>query len=329
MPTNLPPEYYEVERRYRAAESPAEKAALLEEMISTIPKHKGTDKLRADYRRRLSKLKDAAAQARKKSGKVLSPYRIDKEGAGQVVIIGPTNVGKSTLVATLTNATPEVSDAPFTTWQPTPGMMPVDGVQIQLIDTPPLNEDYVEPDMMDLLRRCDLILLVVDLQGGPIRQLEDAVGLLASQRIVPRCCADRYAGGQRAFVKPLLVLVNKHDDEHTDEDFQIFLELLEDDWPLVPVSTRTGRNLEYMKQVVFEQLEIIRIYSKAPGQEPDYGAPFVLEKGGTVGDFAGKIHQDFSQNLKTARVWGHGVHDGQMVARDHVLHDGDVVELRI
>jgi ribosome-interacting GTPase 1 len=340
MPTNLPPECQEIEREYRAATSVADKIALLEQLIGAIPKHKGTDKLRADYRRRLSKLRDAAAQARKSTGKRESPYSIDREGAGQAVIVGPTNVGKSALVAALTNASPEVSPAPFTTWQPTPGMMLTQNVQIQLIDTPPLDRDYVESEMLDLIRRADLILLVVDLQTDPMQQLADSVALLEEHRIVPDHLQHEsveqgpakpqpYTGRRRPTSRPVLVLVNKYDDEEWAEVFDIFLELLEGDWPLIPVSAATGRNLEYLKQVVFERLEIIRVYSRAPGQEPDYSSPFTLKKGETVADFAGKLHQDFYENLKTARVWGTGVYDGQMVSRDHVLHDGDVVELRI
>ena len=328
MPTNLPPEALEAEQRYRAAKSVAEKIACLEEFISTIPKHKGTDKLRADLRRRLSKLK-SSSQSRKGVSKRDSPFRIDKEGAGQAVVVGPPNVGKSALVAALTNATPEVADYPFTTWTPTPGMMPVENVQIQLIDTPPLNRDFVEPELMDLIRRSDLILLVVDLQADPFHQLEDSIALLQEQRIVPCCKKDRYPEGQRLTCVPLLVLANKCDDENTCEDFEIFRQLLEEDWPLLPVSATTGRNLEGLKQAVFERLEIIRIYSKPPGREPDLSAPFILKKGCTVAEFAGKVHQDFFEKLKAARVWGSAAYDGQMVQRDHLLCDGDVVELRI
>jgi ribosome-interacting GTPase 1 len=194
MPTNLPPEYKEAEKLYRQATTPEEKVARLEELIGTIPKHKGTDKLRADFRRRLSKLREAASQARKRTRGAASPYRIDKEGAGQLVLIGPTNAGKSSLVTTLTNANPEVSAAPFTTWQPTPGMMPVDNIQVQLIDTPPLNPDYVEPDFLDLIRRADQVLLVVDLQMDPLQQMEDALALLEEHRIVPAHRRERYAG---------------------------------------------------------------------------------------------------------------------------------------
>lgn len=328
MPTNLPPEYFEVEERYRAAESPAEKIACLEELISTVPKHKGTDKLRGDLRRRLSKLK-TAAQTRKGVSRQVSAFYIEKEGAGQVVVVGPPNVGKSALVAALTNATPEVAYYPYTTWTPTPGMMPVENIQIQLIDTPPLNRDFVEPESLNLIRRSDLILLVVDLQTYPIQQLEDTIAFLQEHRIAPRRLKGRYSEQRRLTFKPLLVLVNKNDDESSDGDFEVLCELLEDDWPLLPVSATTGRNLERLKQVLFERLEIIRVYSRPPGKEADLSAPFVLKKGSTIADFAGKVHRDFFEKLKTARVWGSAVYDGQMVGRDHVLHDGDVVELRI
>jgi ribosome-interacting GTPase 1 len=328
MPTNLPPEYFEVEERYRAAKSIEEKIACLEELFSTIPKHKGTDKLRADLRRRLSKLK-TASQTRKSISRQVSAFRIDREGAGQVAVVGPANVGKSALVAALTNATPEVADYPYTTWTPTPGMMPVEDIQVQLIDTPPLNRDFVEPELMGLIRRSDLILLVVDLQTYPIEQLEDTVAFLQEHHIAPRHLKDRYTDQRRLTFIPLLVVVNKNDDESSDEDFEVLRELFEDDWPLLPVSVTTGRNLERLKQVVFERLEIIRVYSKPPGEKPDLSMPFVLKKGGTVAEFAGEIHQDFLENLKSVRVWGSAAYDGQMVSRDYVLQDGDVVELRI
>lgn len=328
MPTNLPAEYYKVEERYKAAETPEERLVLLEEMISTVPKHKGTDKLRADLRKRLSKMR-TASQTRKKVSRHISVYQIPKEGAGQVVIIGAANVGKSALVSALTNATPEVAAHPFTTWSPTPGMMDVGGAQIQLIDTPPLNREYVEPAMMDLIRKVDLVLLVVDLLADPLEQLDDTVALLEDYRIAPICFQEQYAGRGRFRFLPFLVVVNKHDDAGTDEDYEILCELLEEDWPMIPVSAETGLNLDRLKEVVFEQLEIVRVFSKPPGSEPDLGAPFVVKKGTTVEELAGQIHKDFYDQFKSARIWGSGAFQGQLVGRDHILEDGDVVELRV
>lgn len=327
MPTNLPAEYYQVEEQYKAATSPEERIRLLEELISTVPKHKGTDKLRADLRRRLSKMR-ASAQGQKKVSRHISAFHVGREGSGQAAVVGPANVGKSALVTALTNATPEVAPHPFTTWTPTPGMMIVDNVQIQLIDTPPLNRDYVEPALLDLIRRSDLILLVVDLQADPIGQLEEAIAHLEEHNIVPEGHEKPDVPARKLAVRPLLVVVNKHDDENTDEDFEILCELVGEEWSLVPVSATTGRNLDALGHAVIEKLELIRVYAKPPFKEADLSAPFVMKQGGTVEEFAGKVHKDFYEQLKSARIWGSGVFDGQMVGRDHVLQDGDVVELR-
>ena len=328
MPTNLPPDYFEAEKRFREAKTPTDKITCLEEMLTIMPKHKGTDKLRAGLRKRISKLKDTV-QGKKGLGKQTSAFRIDKEGAGQVAVIGPANVGKSALVAAVTNAGPEVADFPHTTWKPTPGMMPVEDIQIQLVDTPPLGKDYIEPELMDLIRRADLILLVVDLQTDPVQQLEDTVSLLEEHRIVAYRLKDHYAGHRGLTFVPILVYANKNDDESSEENFEIFRELLEDDWPMVSGSAGTGRNLEDLKSALVERLEVMRVYSKARGKEPDLSTPFVLKRGSNVSDFAGKVHKDFAERLKIARVWGEAVFDGQMVQRDHVLQDGDVVELHI
>lgn len=328
MPTNLPPEYFEAENRYKAAKTAEDKIACLETLISIVPKHKGTDKLRADLRRRLSKQR-SAAQTKKGGAKQASVFRIDKEGAGQVAVIGPANTGKSTLLTTLTNATPDITDFPYATWRPTPGILHHENIQVQLIDTPPLYRDYVEPELFDLIKRVDLVLLMVDLKADPVHQIEDTARLLEDHHIVPLRRKDRFEDTAGLVFIPFLVLANKNDDETSDEDFDILRELLADDWPMIGVSMATGRHVERLKQMIFEKLEIIRVYSKAPGKEPDRSAPFVLKHGDTLADFAAKVHQDFARHLKAARVWGHGVYDGQRVQRDHVLHDGDVVELHM
>jgi ribosome-interacting GTPase 1 len=327
MPTNLPPEYYEAEERYRAATTPSEKAERLEELLSTIPKHKGTDHLRADLRRKLSRLK-SEAKSKKGAVRQVSPFHIDREGAGQVVVAGPPNTGKSALVNALTNATPEVAIHPYATWTPTPGMMLVENVQIQLIDTPPLSEEYVEPELLNLIRRADLLLLLLDIQAYPLQQLEDTVAFLENQRIVARQKRNQYPPDRPLISVPFLVLVNKCDDESWDGEFEILCELLEGSWSMLPISATEGRNLDQLRWAIFDELGIMRVYAKPPGREADLSAPFVLPEGSSVQDFAGKVHKDFLENLKSARVWGTGVHDGQMVGRDHILHEGDIVELR-
>jgi len=327
MPTNLLPDYYRLEELYRDAQTNEEKIRYLEEMMAIVPKHKGTDHLRADLRRKLAKLKEAS-EAKKGTGRQTSPFHIDKEGAGQVVLIGPTNTGKSALVAALTNATPESAEYPFTTWTPTPGMMEVENVQIQLIDTPSLDREHVEGELINLIRRADLLLLVVDLQAFPIEQIESTIAFLEERRIAPLRLQEQYAGERGFIFTPLIVVINKCDDEKADADFEVLCELIEEEWQMAPVSASTGRNFDNLKHAIFDRLEIMRIYSKPPGKEADLGRPFVMKKGGTVEEFAGKVHKDFLEGLKSARVWGSAAHDGLMVSRDHVLQDGDIVELR-
>ena len=231
-------------------------------------------------------------------------------------------------MATLTNATPEIADFPHTTWKPTPGMISFENIQIQIIDTPPLDLHYVEPELLNLIRRADLILVVLDLLTDPLQQLEDIVDLLKEYRIVPVHFKDRYIQTGMAFI-PFLLLLNKNDDKRSDEHIEIFQELLKENWPMLSISAKTGRNLELLKQTLFKELKIIRVYSKAPGKGPDRTSPFILKQGSNIENFAAKVHKDFAEKLKLARVWGKGVYDGQPVQRNHLLHDGDVVELHI
>lgn len=328
MPTNLPPEYFRADQKFREAESALAKISALEEMMSTIPKHKGTDKLRAELRRKISKLK---VDQKKKKGAVKheSEYHIEKEGAGRVVLVGSANVGKSSILAALSHASPVISEAPFSTWVPLPGMMLIDDVQIQLIDTPPLSKEIAQPELFDLIRSADLILIVVDLQATPFQHLEDSIKFLNQHKIIPKQWKEKTIDERRIEFIPVMVIVNKDDDAKFDEDFKVFKELTETELQLVPISVINKRNFEKLKNHVFESLEIIRIYSKPPGKEPDLTKPFILKKGNTVEDLAGKVHHDFQQKLKTARVWGSNVYDGQLVGKEHILHDKDIVELHL
>jgi ribosome-interacting GTPase 1 len=207
-------------------------------------------------------------------------------------------------------------------------MMEYKYVQIQMIDTPPIDREFVEPDFYQLLRRADLILLMTDLQRDPIAQLENTVEKLIQNRIIPAHLKAEYEEIGNKYI-PLLVLCNKFDDQESDENYEIFCELMETEWPCIPISVKTGRRIEEMQKLIYETLEIIRIFSKAPMKEPDMTAPFVMKKGGTVEEFALKLHKDFYDNLKSAKVWGSSNFDGQMVSRDYVLQDGDIVELKI
>jgi len=209
-----------------------------------------------------------------------------------------------------------------------PGMMPIGNIQIQLVDTPPLDPAFTEPGLFDLIRRADLVLLVLDLQADPIEQYQISLELLDQHRIVPRGTEDVNMGRERLTYVSIIVVVNKCDDVSRDEDFEALCELFEGECPLLPISAESGRNFDRLKSQIYEQLDIIRVYAKPPGKEPDLETPFVLKKGSTIIDLARKIHRDFYEHLKSARVWGSTAFEGQLVQRDYLLQDGDIVELR-
>jgi hypothetical protein len=328
MPANLPPQYFEAEQRFREAKTPEDKVEALEEMLAIMPKHKGTDKLKAMLRERISKFKD---QAQKKKGisRQKTAYDIEKEGPAQTVIIGPPNTGKSSLVKLITNASPEVADFPHTTHKPTPGMAQYENIQFQLIDTPPLTKDYTEPAMADLIRRADIVVILLDLSADPMQQLEDALHILHSFRIYSEACTIPEDLRKPPRIKKMLVVVNKMDRLEDKETLDIFLELSGIKLPCVGISTRTGRNVTVFLEKLYELSGIIRVYTKPPGKEADKKSPFIVPLGSTLADLAGKVHNDFANKLKYARAWGKAVRDGQMVQRDYLLQDGDVVELCI
>jgi len=312
MPANLPPQYFEAERDFRQAKSSAEKITALEEMLAIMPKHKGTDKLRAELRQRIAKLTQAA-------GKKLATQRasmvIPKEGAGQVAIIGPPNSGKSQLVSTITNASPAVAEYPYTTQSATPGMMEFKNIKVQLIDTPPLSPQPTPWWLPPMLRRADALLAVIDLSKSPLEQLEILTSQLEQMRL---------AIGQNARV---LIAANKADLDNTRPNYTALKNRYERQLPVIATSAKEGTGLEELKRKIFEVLDIIRVYTKTPGKKPDFDDPIILEKGSTLADAAAAVHKDFQARLKYARIWGSGKHDGLMVRRDHILEDEDVIEL--
>jgi hypothetical protein len=328
MPANLPPPYFEAEKRYREARTAEDKLEALEQMLTIMPKHKGTDKLRADLRKRIAKVK-AESQQRKGASRRDVDCRIDKEGAAQVVLVGAPNTGKSSLVAVLTNARPEIGAFPHTTWKPTAGMAFFENVQFQLVDTPAISKDFVDPWMTDLLRRADILAIVVDLQADALNQLDQSCVILHELRIFPVGSQPPAGLLKPPFFKKILLLANKMDSHREEEDFEVFLELSQSQLPALGVSTRTGRNLARVPEQIYRLAQITRVYTKAPGKEPDRTSPFVLTEGSTLEDLAAKIHKDFVAKLKFARVWGSAVYDGQMVQRDYIMQDGDVVEIHI
>lgn len=326
MSTNAGPIYREAEARYKAAVTREEKLACLEEMLRVVPKHKGTEKMVADLRTRISKLKKEPSK--KKTGGRGPTHKILHEGAGQIALVGPPNAGKSTLVAGLTHADPDVAPYPMSTLKATPGMMPYEDVAFQLVDLPPLCHEHVEPWVYDIIRGADLVWMVLSIEH-PLVGLEEAEELLASKAIglLPWGCA---SDGERRpgwNYKDAIMVMTGMDLPGAAGDLEAFEELMECPWSKVPVSGVTQDGVDTLGRRTFEALEIMRVYSKEPGKDADTEKPFTLHTGSTVSDLAVKIHKEIAHDLKYARVWGPSAHDGQSVRGGHVLEEGDVVEI--
>lgn len=326
MPANLSPEYLKAEKEYRASKSPDEKLVCLRRMLSVIPKHKGTDHLQADIKHRIARLRESIEKQIKKKG---PSFRIKPEGAGQVMLVGPPNAGKSSLLAALTHAQPDIAAYPCTTREPLPGMVPYGGVQIQLVDLPPVWREHCESFVFDNIRACDAALVVLDLAAAdPVEDLEDMLRFLGEKHIDLLPEGTRPDGEQRELgrLESALVL-NKGDLDPEGDVAALVTEMLGDDRALHVVSAQAGTGLDDLSKLMFELLHVIRIYSKEPGSPPDMGAPYTIPVGTTALDFAAHVHKDFAVNYRAARVWGSARFDGQTVQRDHVLQDRDVVEL--
>lgn len=328
MPANLTPQYLEAEERYREGKTDEEKLAALEDMYALLPKHKGTDKIQADIRRRISRIKKKS-ESRSKSSRE-TPYKVVREGAGQVLLIGPPNSGKSTLASALSGVSLKAAPYPFTTRAPRVAMMPYLKVQIQLVDLPPITADFCAYWQVNLCRTADLILVVIDLSRKDVLEsFEELVSTLRKRRIELGTPDGEDDSG---VVRPKAILIgNKGDRELARQNLQILPELLPSLLPLYPFSALKSppEDLEKLRSAIWEKLDLIRVFSKPPKENADLETPFTLSRGDNVMDFATAVHKDFAENFQSARVWGSGKFPGQIVSREHVLRDGDIVELHM
>ncbi len=322
MPANLTPQYKAAEAKFKAARTIEDKKTALEEMMATIPKHKGTEKMRAELRRRMARLRNEEEVRTAKHGHVV---KVDPEGAAQVVILGPPNCGKSSLLATVTHAEPSIADYPFTTTRPQPGMMAFEDVQVQLVDLPPITNEHMDPWMGNLVRGADFALLLVDPTSPAVPEdVEEVRERLAAVRI-PLVGELPEESDPRDTPLETLMLVTKA-DRARESDLAVLDEFYAGTFPMLRVSTSTHSGLEVFKVQLWKHLGLVRVYPKPPGKPADRHEPFVLLEGHTVHDLAERVHREIAEKLAFARVWG-GKLDGQRVARDFELRDRDVVEL--
>jgi len=291
-----------------------------------MPRHKGTDKLHAMLRRKIARFSQEAE--RKFATARRTGYYISREGAGQVMLVGPANAGKSQLLAAVTEAIPEIAEYPFTTQTPVPGMMKFEDIQIQLVDTPPIGHKEVRALLANTLRNADLIAIVIDLSREPISQVKTALQGLSEARIEPLMDeGTQITPG--SYPRKMLIVGNKNEMTGSKANWERLRSQYARLFPLIAISAREGDGLEEFKKAIYQALNIIRVYTKTPGSKADMTDPMILEKGSTLGEAAESLHKDFYQNLKYAVVWGSGKYDGQRVSKDHVLQEADIVEFHI
>ncbi len=329
MPANLTPQYYEAERRYRLAKTNQERLVILKELWAIMPKHKGTDKLQADLKAKISRLK-REMQKKTVVGKSTYSHHIAREGAAQVVLLGPSNVGKSQILASLTSANPQVAPYPFTTRDTMVGMMKFENINIQLVDAPPITREYMEPWFSEIIRETDLVLLTADLGSDSlledieavIRKLEESkIKLVAREPEVKVMQEMRY--------KRAVIGANKRDLPNANKRLRTLKDNYSDKFPIYSLSAKSRGGVDGLRERIYKTLNIIRVYTKSPGKEVDRSEPIILKRGSRVMDAARAIHKDFANRLRYARMWGSGKFEGQKVQKDHPLEDGDTIEFHI
>jgi uncharacterized protein len=331
MPANLPPQYYELERQFNKETDPPEKLRLAKELLIMMPKHKGTEKLQAELKAKISKLKTQIEGGAKKHGvHHADPFSyIEKEGAAQIILIGPPNSGKSSILESCTNAKPAIADYPFTTHEPLTGMMMFETVPFQLIDTPPIAEEQLPPYLPNLIRQADLAVLVCDISDADLQSGLNIVShQLEEKNIILSPDLHTHDANPKYAYKKTLIAAHKYSGPEDDNSLKS-LQLRYPDFAIVATSIIEDELMNNFKTTIFKTLNIIRVYTKRIGHEAEFIDPIILPVGSTVGDAAITLHKDFAYKLQFAKVWGKGKFEGQKVKNNYVLIDEDIIEFHI
>lgn len=326
MPANLTPQYQKAEAEYRRAQTAEERSACLERMLQLIPKHKGTERLQADLKTRLKEAR-AEAHVEKSAPKGTRSYRIPRQGAGTVILVGAPNSGKSRLLKELTSAHPEVAVYPFTTREPLPGMMRWKDASVQLIDTPPVSTHHIEPYLTGFVRSADAVVLCLDGSSDDAPQETlDVVNQLAYRKARLANSTGFDDEDMTVVNVRTLLVVTRGGDPDASVRRDMFRDLSGSNFESLLVEFDDPATIEPLRSAIYHMLGVMRLYTKRPGKPADHDSPFTLPIGGTVEELAELVHRDLAASLKHARVWG-TVGEGLTVGREHVLADGDVVEL--
>ena len=334
MPTNVPPQYREAEKRFQQAGTVQAKIAALQDMLAVMPKHKGTDHLKAQLRARMSRLtEELEGPSRGSRAGRAEPFSLPKEGGGRATLVGLTNVGKSLLLTKATGANSKVGAYALSTQEPVRGMLPYKDIYLQLVDTPPISNPSTQSRLYGLLRNSDVFVVVVDLSGDSAAQVLEVFSVLEQWdfRLVGRL--DRQDQENQWLAKPTILVGNKADLDGSLDQFQNLVKQFGGRFPVVMASAEADVGLEELGEEIFSALGVIRVYPKSPREKLEEfvrANPLVLPLGSTVSQAAEQLHKDFGRGLKYALLWGRsGKFEGQRVGNSHQLTDEDVIELHV
>jgi small GTP-binding protein len=304
MPANLPPQFFELQRKLNQTKDIQEKIEILQEMLAICPKHKGTERVQEEIKKKIAKLKRVQPKKIKRE----EIYFVKKEGAGQVLIFGTPNSGKTSLTNLLCNTNFKVADYPFTTQLPTPGMLKYENILIQIVDTPPITKDFKPGWLKNLARQADSILVLIDLENDPENQLKEIEEILNEWKIEK---------------EKVFLVGNKIDSEKGKENF----EKLKKDFEIFGISAKEKIGIEELKRKIFESLKIIRVYPKEPKKEVDFENPFVLKRGTKLIEFIKEINEEWAEKFKGAKLYEKNLKNFKIVGREYILKDKDILEI--
>jgi len=304
---------------------PQERIEKIEKEIRETPYHKATEHHIGKLRAKLAKLKNQLFFPPKK-GKGVG-FAIKKEGDATVVLLGFPSVGKSTLLNQLTQAKSKVADYDFTTLTVIPGMMRFNGALIQILDLPGIIAQAAKGkgwgrQILSTARAADLLLILIEAQKLDqekiIRQELYEAGVRINQKPPSTTIKEK----TNKVYLPAVFVINKIDlvnnFSHLRKQYPDYLF----------ISAEKNIGLKKLKEVLWEKLELIKVYLKPKDGQPDFDHPLIFKKGATILDVAQKISQDLAQNLKGGRIFGpKAIFEDQKVGVNYQLFDQAIITL--